>query len=737
MKYIKAAVFAAIENELAYSAGFDPEGKTGCRVIVPLGSKYVTAVITGSSSRLGDIDTSVPAEKVKQVKELVDEKPVLNNKMMKLGKWVSDYYLSPLGLVYAVMLSALTKSDSKTYITLISKDFAGRGVTSSQKKICEYLLTKRGGKSELSAAEKATGLKTIRQHMRELEKAGIVLVEEKARMRGREETSAPYAGEEREALELTLNEMQESALLKISSAIDAAVFSPFLLMGVTGSGKTEVYVRAAQHCVSKGRQAIVLVPEIFLTPQAAYRFKEIFKDRVAIFHSGLKDTERGHEWERMRRGDVDVVVGTRSAVFAPFEKTGLIIVDEEFDPSYKQENDPRYSARDTAVYRASLEGAAVVLGSATPSLETWMNAKSGKYALLEMKERVLKRPMPEIVICDLRYDGNKNLELFLSDTLTKHMNEAVEAGEQAILFINRRGFSSYVSCRECGYTAKCINCDIPLVYHKAGGELKCHYCDYSVQPETFCPSCKKPLKYKGVGTQRIEDVISKFFPDKKLMRVDIDTMRADKKHFEAYEAIRSGEIDILIGTQMIAKGFDFPSVTFVGVVGIDSLLNLPDFRSEERVFQLLTQVAGRTGRGDKPGKVVIQTYNPDCAGVRYIRNYDFRGFYEEQEKVRRAAGYPPFKKIVQLVIQDESESKCSQKADKVSEVIERFIEQKGFKGVSLLGPAPAPLPRLRGRYRYSIIVKADNSKTLNAIGRQVKAARDRDVAVVVDPVNIL
>lgn len=737
MKYIKAAVFAAIENELAYSAGFDTKGKIGCRVIVPLGAKYVTAVITAWSSNLADIDASVPADRVKPVKELVDEAPVLNDKMMKLGKWVSGYYLSPLGLVYAVMLSALTKSDSKTYITLINKDFADTGLTPSQENICEFLLDKKGNKSELSSVEKATGLKTIRQHIRALEKAGVVEVEEKARMKGREDSSAPYAGEEREALKIELNEMQEAALARINSAIDGAVFSPFLLMGVTGSGKTEVYVRAAQNCVSKGRQAIVLVPEIFLTPQAAYRFKEVFKDRVAIFHSGLKDSERGHEWERMRLGKADVVVGTRSAVFAPFEKTGLIIVDEEFDSSYKQENDPRYSARDTAVYRASLEGAAVVLGSATPSLETWMNAKTGKYTLLEMNERVLKRPMPEIVICDLRYDGNKNMDLFLSDTLIRHMNEAVEAGEQAILFINRRGFSSFISCRECGYTAKCVNCEIPLVYHKPAGELKCHYCDYSVQPEIFCPSCKKPLKYKGVGTQRIEDVILKFFPDKKIMRVDIDTMKADKRHFEAYEAIKNGQIDILIGTQMIAKGFDFPSVTFVGVVGIDSLLNLPDFRSEERVFQLLTQVAGRTGRGSKPGKVVIQTYNPDCAGVKYIRDYDFKGFYEEQEKVRRAAGYPPFKKIMQIVIQNESESACSQKADKVSEVIERFIEQKGFKGISLLGPAPAPLPRLRGKYRYSMIVKADNSKILNAIGRQIKAARDRDVAVVVDPVNIL
>ena len=440
----------------------------------------------------------------------------------------------------------------------------------------------------------------------------------------------------------------------------------------------------------------------------------------------------------MKNSEVDVVVGTRSAVFAPFESPGLIVVDEEFDSSYKQDSEPRYSARDCAVYRAALCGATVVLGSATPSAETYYNAVTGKYGMLKLPERVSKRPMPEIEVVDLKIDANKNNGLFLSNNLIKGMQDSLDSGGQVILFISRRGYSNYNFCMDCGTVEKCVNCDIPLVYHKTTNKLKCHYCDYEKPPALICPKCKKPIAYKGAGTQRVEDVINKFFPDKKIERIDMDSMSDKSEYFKVYNRIKNKEIDILIGTQMITKGFDFPEVTFVGVVSIDTVLNLPDFRSEERVFELLMQVAGRTGRGEKPGRVVIQTFNPQNPAIEMTRTYSTEKFYEEQLKIRKELGYPPFGKMMQVIIQDENEEKAFNDAEKIADIVQKTINKEAMKMISILGPAEAPLSRIRNKYRVSIILKSKNAKSLNIIGRAIKQnSRGLDVAVIVDPVNTL
>jgi primosomal protein N' (replication factor Y) len=358
--------------------------------------------------------------------------------------------------------------------------------------------------------------------------------------------------------------------------------------------------------------------------------------------------------------------------------------------------------------------------------------------MLTLPARAKDRPLPEIKVVDLKYDMNKMKDLFFSNEMIKEMRNALEDNGQAIVFLNRRGFSSYIFCRECGHTEKCVNCDIPLVYHKNGNNMKCHYCGYEKDPQLLCPDCKKPLLFKGLGTQKIEDVTAKFFPDKKILRVDIDSMKGVNTHVEIYNKIKNREIDILVGTQMIAKGFDFPEVTFVGVVSVDTILNLPDFRSDERVYQLLTQVAGRTGRGDKPGIVVIQTFNPQSLGIKSAASYDSAGFYEGQIKIRKEYNYPPFAQLVQVVMQDENEEKCAALADKVAEKIEQVMRDNKIKNVKILGPAPAPLTRIRNRYRYSIILKSASRKDLKIIGRAIKReSRGGNVAVIVDPVNTL
>jgi primosomal protein N' (replication factor Y) len=731
MNYLKVAVFANIDNLLTYSTDSQDANLIGRRAAVPLGERFATGVIIETSSK-PDIETS----KIKPVQQIMDPEPVLSDELVQLGLWAADYYICGPGIVFATMLAPLAKLSSLKMIKLVKQPEAKLG--NKQQAVMDYLNRRRGKKSNTADIQDNIDFKDLSKVIKELEDMGLIESEGRVRVRERrKELTEPDKGAG-DGKEVELNTEQAGAAEKIKQSIDKNIYNTFLLMGITGSGKTEVYIKAAEHAVAKGKKVIVLVPEIFLTPQITERFTRAFSGRIAIYHSGLPESERMFEWQAMRDGAVDVVVGTRSAIFAPFDRPGLIIVDEEFDPSYKQENDPRYNARDTAVKRASMCGATVVLGSATPSVETYYNASSGKYTLLLLPERAQGRPMPEIKVVDLKYDMNKMKDMFFSDELIREMRAAMDENGQAILFLNRRGFSSFIFCRECGHIEKCENCDIPLVYHKEGSILKCHYCGFEKDPQLICPACKKPLFFKGLGTQRIEDVVGKFFPDKKVLRVDIDSMKDKSGYFEVYRKIKDKEIDILVGTQMIAKGFDFPEVTFVGVVSVDTILNLPDFRADERVYQLLTQVAGRTGRGDKPGIVVIQTFNPDSLGIKSAAKYDSKGFYEGQVKIRQEYSYPPFGRLLQVIIQDASEELCCKIAEKIGDKIREIMEKHKMTGIKVLGPAPAPLSRLRNKYRYSIILKGASGKDLNVIGREVRReSRRGDVAIIVDPINTL
>lgn len=736
MKYVNVAVFANIDNILTYKIESDEKSNlAGRRVIVPIVNKYATGIIV---EEIKENKITLNTEKIKEIKSIIDETAVLNNDMIKLGLWVSDYYLSSPGMVFSTILAPLSKAKSKTRIILNNSEINMDKLSEKEILIIEFLKQCRKKRADLRNIEKKTGIKDISKIIKALKNKNIINIETTIKAKdAKTESEEAYKGIGVEK-DIVLNEEQQIALNKIQQAIDNEKYKCFLLMGITGSGKTEVYIKAAEYAVKKGKKTIILVPEIFLTPQILERFKGVFKDRIAVYHSGLPDRQRLAEWNRIKNNEVDIAIGTRSAVFVPIEKPGLIIVDEEFDASYKQENDPRYNGRDVAVMRAYMSDGVVVLGSATPCIETYYNAMINKYELLELKNRVNNKPLPEIVTVDLKYEKNFSKNFIFSDELVKQINYVMEDNDQAILFINRRGFSSYVFCFNCGYIVKCVNCDIPLVYHKNISKMRCHYCLFEKDPEMVCPQCGKPILFKGIGTQRVEDVIKKFFPDKNILRVDIDSMQDRKMYFEIYNKIKNKEVDILVGTQMIAKGFDFPEMNFAGVVNIDNVLNLPDFRAEERVYQLLTQVAGRIGRGEKPGLVVIQTFRPDCMAIKYAAKYNISEFYEKQIELRKQFKYPPFSRILQIIAQDEKQEVSLQKIDKIKSIVENIIKRNNFKDINILGPAPAPIFRLRNKYRYSMILKCNDQNKIKTIGMAVKKQRRRnDILVIVDPINTL
>ncbi len=726
-KCILVCVFAAVDRPLYYFY----EGKNsvkGCRVAVPLRNKSVVGIVTEELS-IQPEDTDPLA--IKNIIKVIDENPVATDEMIKLGLWVSSYYCAPPGMVFSAMFSALKKVRPKktAQLTDFKSDLKGL-----EKEIALYLESRRGKKAFLGDIIEACGNRNIYKALLELERKKVIKITDivnKAKTSVKSGISFPVFPKK----QFSLNSEQENAINKISEAIDSGKFSPFLLLGVTGSGKTEVYVRSAKKCIERGKNVIMLVPEIFLTPQTVGRFLQEFPNQAAVLHSALTDNERAEQWEKIKNNEVKIAIGTRSAVFAPFEKIGLIIVDEEFDTSYKQENEPKYSGRDTAVYRAKLNDAVVILGSATPSIETWHNAKTGKYNLIKLNERANKKPLPEIKVVDMKLDWNGGMDLFISDTLAAGLRQTMDEGGQAVVFINRRGFASYVHCARCGIVEKCPDCGIPLVYHKKTNELICHYCNFQKTPPLLCEKCGKSVFYSGVGTQRVEEVLSKFFPDKVIKRIDLDSASDFKDYTKIYEEIRDKKIDIVVGTQMIAKGFDFPEVSFAGVVGIDSVLNLPDFRSEERVYQLLTQVAGRAGRAEKPGRVVIQTFNPDTDGIKSAVNYDSESFYENQLKLRKSLNYPPFCRLLQAVIRHKDRDKAFEQAIKIKKAAQNSVKKNEAE---ILGPSDAPLAMLKGKHRVSLIIKAKKASTLSLCAAVMKKeARGMELTVNIDPMNIL
>lgn len=516
----------------------------------------------------------------------------------------------------------------------------------------------------------------------------------------------------------TLNLHQREACAALQASVEAGSFAAFLLQGVTGSGKTEVYLRTIEAALSAHRNALLLVPEIALTPAVAGQFYHRFGDRVAILHSAFHDSERAEQWRRIRSGAAHVVVGTRSGVFAPVQNLGLIIVDEEHDGSYKQQDTPRYNGRDVAVMRAMQAGATVVLGSATPSLESRYNVDRGKYKLLELPERVEKRPMPDVELIDMRTEF---LETRRQNTFSRRLVEAIgarlESGEQVIVLHNRRGFSTFVACRACGERMQCVNCSIALTHHRRDRRMLCHYCSYADKVPEVCPKCgSEYIYFLGVGSEKVEEELHREFPKARIARLDRDTVTG-KRHFETIlSGFRERAYDILTGTQMIAKGHDIPNVTLVGVISADIGLGMPDFRAAERAFQLLTQVAGRAGRGDLPGQVLVQTINPDHYAIEYAAAQDFNGFYKRELEFRRAMRYPPFAALANVLVRSEKQEDALRMSSEIAHLLTPPPEN-----TRVLGPAEAPVPRLKNEYRYQLLIKAASRKVLNGTLNSLRA----------------
>ena len=611
---------------------------------------------------------------------------------------------------------------------------AGRELTAQQQAVIETLVA-RGGEMLFAELVEASGASAAT--VQSLERRGLVEVFAQDVRRD------PLAGAKLPAADdLVLTNEQREALAEIETAIEARDFKAFLLHGVTGSGKTEIYIRAMRSALKQGRSAMMLVPEIALTPVFSRRLRAHFGDAVAIFHSSLTAGERFDEWGRIRRGEARVVIGTRSAVFAPARDLGVIVVDEEHESSYRQAESPYYNGRDTAVVRAHRERAVVVLGSATPSLESFHNARAGKYRYLELPNRIANRAMASAEIVDMRsVFARAGKAQPLSDELLSAVAETHERGEQSIILLNRRGYSTFVICRSCGERMQCPNCDVTLTFHRREGNLVCHYCDFRQRPPTQCPACKGPyIYYVGEGTEQIEEIIQQKFPTLRIARLDRDTTSRRRTYEDAVLRFGAGELDMLVGTQMIAKGHDFHNVTLVGVVSVDAGLAMPDFRAAERTFQLITQVAGRAGRGDRRGRVLVQTYHPEHYALRHACAQSYESFYEEEIRYRRNLSYPPFVSLAALLVHGEDASRVHENAVGIKEALEEANQDRSCR---VLGPAPAPLARLRGEHRFQLLIKSRSRPRLRAVldlGLASAAARGCDlhsVNVEIDPVNLM
>ncbi|WP_173222627.1 primosomal protein N' [Kroppenstedtia pulmonis] len=519
----------------------------------------------------------------------------------------------------------------------------------------------------------------------------------------REEYRDPYAGRNfKQTLPLPLTPEQENAFRAIDEPLQKGHSHGILLQGVTGSGKTEIYLQAITRALELNREAIVLVPEISLTPQMVARFKGRFGSRVAVMHSGLSDGERYDEWRKIRRGEVQVAIGARSAIFAPFSKLGLVIMDEEHESSYKQEEQPKYHARKVAEYRCAQHGAVLVLGTATPEVSTYFRARTGGYQWITLRQRVHGRPFPQVNIVDMREELRTGNRSVFSRPLREALADCGQRGEQAVLFLNRRGFSTFVLCRECGEAVQCPHCDISLTYHRTNRTLRCHYCGYTEPVPQQCPACNSShIRYFGTGTQRVEEELARSLPGLRVIRMDVDTTGRKGAHERLLSAFGAGKADVLLGTQMIAKGLDFPNVTLVGVIAADTMLHLPDYKASERTFQLLTQVSGRAGRHEKPGRVVVQTYTPEHFSIQMAAAHDVDRFYRQECKLRKLHQYPPFCRLITILFSHQDRSRVMQAGMQSAQRLTPYLPPEA----ELLGPVPASIPRIKDRYRMQIMIK--------------------------------
>lgn len=717
--------------------------KQGVRVEVPLGrgNRKMTGYCIEVIGPFHPLAKTVNPQKLKPISVVLDARPLINEKLLGLANWISDYYVCPLGQVIDTIVPPSVRSNAGTREMMflsLSKELANgippsMKLTELQKSI---LSTLAGSVQDWTTNELAETVGCTQGPISTLRKRGLIVTTTR-----RVQQQTHEIPRENRMEDLVLNQEQQVALDRITEHINNDTHRTFLMHGVTGSGKTEVYIRAIQKIVEFGRQAIVLVPEISLTPQTRQRFRARF-DRVAVLHSHLTAAQRAWHWQQIAAGNVQVIVGARSAIFAPTPNLGLIVLDEEHDGSFKQDKAPRYHARDVADWRARNEGVPLVLGSATPSLETWHRSKLGTYEKLSLKKRVLDLPLPDVATIDLRVDfGGKKRFGPISQKLRAEINQAIKEGGQVILLLNRRGFSTRIQCPSCGNVETCPDCSIPLTHHAEGNKAVCHYCDHQIPEPKRCSDCKNPsIRFSGLGTQRLEANVTAMFPDAAVMRMDTDTMRKPGSHEKALARFRSGEIQILLGTQMIAKGLDFPNVTLVGVINADTALHLPDFRASERSFGLVTQVAGRTGRGEKGGRVLVQTFNPENEAIDAATRHDYIGFSENELPNREDHNYPPFGFQARIVIRSEIQSKAEQMADHIAEQIE--ISSVDLEtDVTVLGPAPAPVEKLRGKFRYHMLLSSNVEDALQKVIRRaqtkVKSIDDVQWIVDIDPQDML
>ncbi len=566
------------------------------------------------------------------------------------------------------------------------------------------------GWGPINVAELLMASQATYSSLRGLEKKGLIACDYMEVQRD------PLSNEEFEAtvaLELTCQ--QDKALAKITEALDTGDYHTILLHGITGSGKTEVYLQAIADVLKRGRSAIVLVPEISLTPQMVRHFASRFGGELALLHSKLSPGERYDQWRKIRKGEVRIALGARSAVFAPFDDLGLIIIDEEHEGSYKQGVDPKYHARDVAIWRAKWNQGVVLLGSATPSLESYYQASKGRYSLATLKSRIDERPLPEVTIVDMRAQLKAGNRSIFSDILHQAIEERLTKGQQIILFLNRRGHSTFVMCRECGHVVTCNYCDLSLTYHHMEKMLRCHYCNYEMSVPDICPNCQgRAIKYLGIGTERVQKETKKAFPGASVLRMDSDTTSSKGSHGRILDAFGQGRADILVGTQMIAKGLDFPRVTLVGVILADTALHFPEFRAGERTFQLLTQVAGRAGRGQVPGQVIVQTYTPEHYSILTAKDHDYKRFYDIEIAGREELDYPPFSHLANIVVSHREENKAARYANDLRAALEGSISSLS-EVISILGPTPAPLSRIKDRYRQQMLIKGRDVDQLSSL----------------------
>jgi primosomal protein N' (replication factor Y) len=728
-----------------------PVPEVGTRVVVPLGTRHVTGIVVGVEGAGADRREGP----FRAIRGVLDAEPFIPSDVVALAQWTAEYYAAGIGETIMAVLpptargkradahkTARTATITPAGLAALASPggdaergpAAGRQLTANQRRALSTLASAAGGLMTADLTAQGVSAATLTR----LARHGLVSLARQQVDRD------PFTGLASDlasiASDRALTPEQIDSLARLTTMSAERAFRVAVLHGVTGSGKTEIYLRLAVAVRASGRAVLMLVPEIGLTSAVASLFRQTFGDRVAIQHSGLSDGERHDQWQRIRHHGVDVVVGTRSAVFAPLARLGLVIVDEEHDPSYKQEESPRYNGRDVAIVRAERAGALVVLGSATPSMESYFNAMRGRYERVVLERRILDRPLPSVSVVDMRQEyAVEGPDVVLSRPLRESVETRLARGEQALILLNRRGFATAVFCRQCAGTVDCPNCSVSLVVHgeKAGRRARCHYCNYSMRVPSTCPLCAAPyLEQTGFGTERVEAEVRRLYPEARVSRLDRDAARRKGAVGQLLARFLRGEIDVLVGTQMIAKGHDFPRVTLVGVVSADVGLGVADFRAAERTFQLIAQVAGRAGRGEQAGEAIVQTLYPEHYSIQLACRQDYAAFYERELAFRRAMRYPPLVSLVNVIVRGTTFSAALDGAEDIA----RRLRRSGSGTFTTLGPAPAPIGRLRGQYRAQLLVKGTNRRQMReAVVAAVRerAQLARRVVVDIDPLNVL